>query len=399
MEQAASHIRSINISPDACLLEADVQIGPEKHHIYFRSNDVPLTGNVEAFLAAAILPAMKVGGTLVAEGKANRRFLDALDTIIAIYRTWVSSLQRLEIRGVLPARARASQEGRVGTFFSGGVDSFYTFLKHRDEITDLIYVHGFDMSLENHPLRKRISSLIHEIGSSFGKRVIEVETNLRSFLDAYFRLREAWGPLTHGVVLSSVGHVLFPFFKRIFIAATHTYNDLFPWGSHPLLDPLWSTETLEFIHDGGEATRIDKVALLSKFDIALKSLQVCRSPRSQRAYNCGLCEKCLRTMINLHVVGALDRCTAFNTRLHLKRIAKIVVLDTSTRAFVRENLRALEKSKSDLRLYKALRKILNRPRWQAIFINWLRHKGRQLKRFANKHLHINQGYLSKYQRL
>jgi hypothetical protein len=258
-------------------------------------------------------------------------------------------------------------------------------LKHRDDITDLIYIHGFSLFVENGAIRRRISKTIRYIGSSFGKNIIEVKTNLYRFLYSYFR--RDWGTLTHGVVLFSIGHALASFFKRIYIPSCHTYDDIAPWGSHPLLDPLWSTEALEFIHDGCEATRIDKAALLSKFDIALQSLQVCFYPHAEGAYNCGLCEKCLRTMINLQVVGALDRCAAFDACLDSKRVAKLVILDADTLPYVEENLKGLENSQGNRRLRKALRRILNRPRWQSLTINWLRHKGRQLKRFSQKHLH------------
>jgi hypothetical protein len=387
----ASRLNSIVTSPDAHSLEADVQIGSDSHHIYFRSTDIPLTANVEAFLSAALLPAMKAGGTLAATETVSKRFLSASETIMDIFCFWYPALQRVEISGVQPVRAGAPRELRVGAFFSGGVDSFYTFLKHRDEITDLIYVHGFDTPpLNDYLLRQRISSQIHEIGSIFGKRVIEVETNLRSFLNDHFKLRDTWGPLTHLTVLASVGHVLFPFFKRIFIASTHSYNDLFPWGSHPLLDPLWSTETLEFIHDGCESTRVEKAALIAKFDTALKSLQVCQYPRSQGAYNCGVCEKCLITMINLHLAGALEHCTAFDKRLDIKRVGKLIILESSPLAHVRENLRALGKRKRDRTLDKALRKILNRPQWRSTSISWLGHKRRQVQRLANKHLCLDQ---------
>ena len=40
-----------------------------------------------------------------------------------------------------------------------------------------------------------------------------------------------------------------------------TYAHLGPLGSHPLLDPLWSSEDVELVHDGCEATRLDKLAL------------------------------------------------------------------------------------------------------------------------------------------
>ena len=37
--------------------------------------------------------------------------------------------------------------------------------------------------------------------------------------------------------------------------ASHTYADPLPWASHPLVDPLWSTESLQFCHHGAEALR------------------------------------------------------------------------------------------------------------------------------------------------
>lgn len=383
MSAEASTITPIGTS-DAGLIEVELRIGSKNHRVYFRSGDMILTGNMEAFLALALLPSMKEGGVLAADGNASRRFLDAIRTILDIYCAWNPALHRVEIRNVVPVIRDNPKENRVGTFFTGGVDSFYTLIKHRDEITDLIFVHGFDVLLENHALRKQTSDMIHRIASSWGKRVIEVETNLRSFLDSHFRL--SWGTLTFGVGLVSVGHLLFPFFKKLYIPGSYTYADLMPWGSHPLLDPLWSTEMLEFVHDGCEAKRIDKVALLSENDIALQSLRVCFL-NLNGAYNCGQCEKCLRTMINLHTVGALDRCTTFDTRLDIKRVSRLI-LDDSTRIFIKENQRALENRKGDVKLYKALCKILNRPPWQAHAITKFRRIKARLKRFASKSLHI-----------
>jgi hypothetical protein len=39
-------------------------------------------------------------------------------------------------------------------------------------------------------------------------------------------------------------------FSKVLIAATNSYAELTPWGTHQLLDPLWSTELMEFEHDG-----------------------------------------------------------------------------------------------------------------------------------------------------
>ena len=382
MSIPVSQVKSTHTSSDGSFIEAELQIGSKNHTVYFQSNDIILTGNMEAFLALALLPAMMNGGALIADGKVSQRFLGALQTILDIYSTWEPSLHRVEIKNVTPVIRDGPRERRVGTFFSGGVDSLYTFLKHRDEITDLIFVSGFDIPLEDNPLRKRTSEIIRQIGSSFGKRVLEVETNHRSFLFSYFRRQ--WVRLAHGAGLVSVGHLLSPFFKRIYVPASHTYAHLIPLGSHPILDPLWSTETLEFVHDGCEANRIDKITLLSQFEIALQCLRVCFLPRSQGAYNCGQCEKCMRTMINLYAAGALDRCTAFNTRLNIKEISRLIISDESTRLFVRENLEALENRQDDQKLYRTLLKISNRPQWQARIIKKSRHIKRRLKRSASK---------------
>lgn len=57
---------------------------------------------------------------------------------------------------------------------------------------------------------------------------------------------------------------------------------------------------------------------LAHAPVALASLRVCVR-RSER--NCGRCEKCLRTMVELHLAGALDSCTEFEQPLDLAAVA------------------------------------------------------------------------------
>jgi hypothetical protein len=281
------------------------------------------------------------GGQLIAEGEVSQKFLSALATIQDIYCVWDASLHRTEIENVIPIPRTSSTENRVGVFFSGGVDSFYTFLKHQDEITDLIFVHGLDIRLNDTILREKASNKIREVALKFGKNFIEIETNIREILDSYVD----WY-LAHGAALAAIGHLLFPTFRRIYIASTHTYANLHPCGTHPVLDHLWSSESLEFVHDGCEATRVKKVSLISRYEIALQSLRVCwKNPNS--SYNCGRCEKCLRTMINLKVNNA--HCTTFDNELDLKRVSKITADNENIRLLIliRENMDALEKSQGN----------------------------------------------------
>lgn len=363
------------------LIETNFKIRDKLFTVYFKSNDnMLLHGNNESFLVCALLPAMKTcGGQIHCEGEVSAKFLSALPTIQDIYSVWEPSFDRVEIIGTTPIKTPSVSQNRVGAFFTGGVDSFYTFLKHQDEITDLIFVHGLDIQLDDTVLREKTSEMIHKVASEFGKNVIEIETNIRELLNYYVD----WGKLGHGPALAVIGHLLSPTLHRIYIPSSYTYANLFPWGSHPILDPLWSSDSLEFIHDGCEATRVQKVALIAKHEIALHSLRVCwTNPDS--LYNCGKCEKCIRTMINLKINNALAQCTTFNEELDIKQIKTLVAHDVGTRAFIKENLNVLEKNQTDKELIKALKYVLNKP--ETPYLKRFRRKIRaEIKEWISAH--------------
>ena len=340
-------------------IEFECRIKEKKYRIFFRCKEAVLAGNQESLLASAILPCMKTGeADLVVDGEVSRAFLASLSTIQDIYCAWDESLRRVSVKKAIALMRPPSTRNRVGVFFSGGLDSLYTFIKHQEEITDLIFVHGLDVKLSDTSLLGKTSNKIRKFASAFGVNVIEIETNIRELLDPYVD----WLFLGHGAALAAIGHLLYPDFHRLYIAASNTYADLYPCGTHPVLDHLWSSEALEFVHDGCEASRVEKAALISKYDIALHTLRVCwENPNS--AYNCGRCEKCLRTMINLKVNDALDRCTTFDCGLDLKRVSKIDIKNINTRRMVEQNLEKLENRQDNEELRKALQKALNRQHW------------------------------------
>lgn len=353
-----------------------IRMGGQEHGVFYQSRDIRLTPTLDACLCLTLLPAMSQGAAVQARGPVSPRLLAASERIMDVVCGWQPSLHRVRIEGAVP-RTAAAGGPRVGTFFSGGLDSFYTLLKHRDEITDLIHIYGFQRQPSDIALRQRTSELVRRVGVELGKNVIEVESNYRSFLQPYV----SHTLLAHGASLATVGHLLGPDFHRIYIAATYHRDDLFPWGSHPDLDPLWSTESLDVVHDGCEATRVDKARLVAQSDIALQSLRVCHhNPREN--LNCGECEKCIRTMINLAAVGALERCRTFAKPLDIDRVKQLLAKTHGVEVFLTENLRALDESQAHPELAAAVRAVLNRPRWQMQTIATGRRIGRELMRIA-----------------
>ena len=113
-------------------IEIEIQGQDKNHHIYFKNSDsTVLSENLESFLACALLPAMKNGEKEIkVQGEVSQKFLSSLSVIQDIYTTWDTSLHRVKILDAVPVKKDNLIQDRVGMFFSGGLDSFYTLLKH-----------------------------------------------------------------------------------------------------------------------------------------------------------------------------------------------------------------------------------------------------------------------------
>ena len=72
-----------------------------------------------------------------------------------------------------------------------------------------------------------------------------------------------------------------PEYERLYVAGAGVPADRDPFGSHPDLDPNWSTEILEFVHEA-EVDKIEKCRLIGQYEVALQTLHVClRFPRER----------------------------------------------------------------------------------------------------------------------
>jgi hypothetical protein len=256
--------------------------------------DLELVPRPEVFLAPALFEAMVRGVPVQIEDgpPVSKRLLHSLVEIQSILNCWNKDLN------IVPIHAQASEDypatDHVACCFSGGIDSSYTYSRHRDAITHLLLVQGFasgrggpDDWHENIEARWRFAE-------SENKSLIAVHTNVMRFLSA----RNLSILLTHGAVLGGLGAGLG--LKQLLIPASYTFSNLMPWGSHPMLDPLWSTETMTVVHHGADASRIEKTAYIAKHQYMLDQLQVCWYAGGR---NCGACGKCMRTALALYLLG------------------------------------------------------------------------------------------------
>ena len=240
-------------------------------------------------------------------------------------------------------------------FFSGGVDSFYTLQKHRNEITHLIFVSGFDVPLHRSALRQLITRELRRTAEEIELPLIEVETNLREFSDS------SSFSLGRPARCRSCGGrpFLSPSFDKIYIPSSYALPFLFPYGSHPGLDPMWGSKSLKLVHDGIEATRFDKIGALGSWDIAVRHLRVCWQ-LVEGQYNCCRCRKCLWTMALLRAHGVLERAASFPLALDLRTLSEQGADATEHTYRLIQALAKVEQRGDDPALVEALRNALNR---------------------------------------
>ncbi|MCP4846405.1 MAG: hypothetical protein GY899_00465 [Verrucomicrobiaceae bacterium] len=210
-------------------------------------------------------------------------------------------------------QGKSEKAAGVGCFFSGGVDSFYSLMRHKDVITHLIFIHGFDVPLHKEKSRKVSLSGVYRVAEALGMEVIEVSTDIR-----YFGDQLAWWGFYGIPVLVASAHLLSGVLGKIYLPATLDYAQLKPDVTHPYVDPMWSTNELEIVHDGACADRAQKCEAIAHWDLALEHLRVCWELEGE--LNCGGCEKCIRTQISFDVLGRLDKCSSFSGDYEPERI-------------------------------------------------------------------------------
>lgn len=282
-----------------------------------------LSGTGDSFVPALLLPAMALGEDLEVEATLSARLLAGAATAIDIYKAWRPRVSRVQVAG----RSESPQTGAgvgVGLNFTCGVDSFYSLLKsdrandrRAPPVTHLVFTHNFELEPQDARSQAATGAMIERVARESGKRAVIVKSNLRQRVEPVAPL-----DMHQGAALASVALSLPGIWNRCLIASSWFYGNLKPWGTHPLLDPLWSTEAVELVHHGAEARRSDKVREISGSALALDHLRACWRPL-RGTVNCGHCDKCITTMVLLESEGALRRSRAFPQSLDVEKLRSL----------------------------------------------------------------------------
>jgi hypothetical protein len=300
-------------------------------------------------VAAALLPAMHLHEDLEIDGLVSARLLRRSDLVQSAYQAWDPSLRRCKVTvaGELPPGARSDG---VGCFFSRGVDSTFSAASERVEpgpLTCLIFCETLE-PIHDEPVRAEELRLAREAARLLQLPLVVASTNLRDLTENLID----WGDM-HGAGLAFIGLSLAGGTRHVVVPSTNGFAAIGPNGSSPLLDPLFSTETVEIEHDSIAHGRVGKVAWLARErpDL-LPYLKVCYS--ENRPDNCGRCGKCIFTMACLHAAGALELATGFPPEIDAETIRRRRFPTLDVRINCVELYRALGTSDADQALRSAI---------------------------------------------
>ena len=264
----------------------------EGQEIYFESA-AQLAPRIEAFVCPLLLPAMTRGLELDVQAPLSAAMLENLQRVRAIGRQWWPRLAGGEVKAPL-APGRSSAVGK-GLFFTGGIDSSFALCRLEGEVSNLVYVEGFDIKLADEPRLQRMRESLRRVADATSRQLTIVRTNLRDH--SLFKALD-W-ETAHGAALAAVAHTLGQWLGTMYVADSDVPP---PYGSHPDLDPLWSSDSMALTNFGSGQSRLQRAAAISQWPPMRGHLHVCWEKLAE-TLNCGCCKKCVLTRLELLAAG------------------------------------------------------------------------------------------------
>lgn len=269
--------------------------------------DYLVLDRVDAFVVGLIVFAMQINEEIVVDGPISNKLARNLTYYMHIMNMFYPYLHVIPLHfSKRDPLLKCPKGPGVGASFTAGVDSFCTlwdnFKKSEGDgnrITHLFNVYVGQRTcggVDGRTLLKRNRGTVEETAKRLNLELMVMDSNLDDYYKTRFSRRN--GPTIASCVL-----LLQKLFSVYYIPSALKYSDFVPEGSTPLADHLLSTEVLDFVFDGAQYGRLEKTKIISEWDVTHSLLTVCNYKFWEDRINCSVCEKCVRTMVTLDMLG------------------------------------------------------------------------------------------------
>jgi hypothetical protein len=155
----------------------------------------------------------------------------------------------------------------------------------------------------------KVQKELSDFATNENIRMVIIKTNARQIINEYnlgidyLPYNENWWEtVSHGLILTGItAPVLAGNIKTLYIASSYSKEFEGPNGSQLLKDISLKFGDIDVLLDMSEFTRTEKIKLYLKSNVSYcHYLRVCPSPKLKgKKFNCGSCEKCVRTIVAL----------------------------------------------------------------------------------------------------
>ena len=223
----------------------------------------PVAASSDAAVIASVLPSMATGESLQVDVPVSAALTVAIPQVQVVALSWWPEYFKPIAVSVAAVSKVPPVTDISGAFYSLGVDSSYTALT-APGLTHLLFMAGVEYPSPT--LDRGVEARVRDVAGALQKAVITGRTNLREVFPL------AWPEYYHGAGLASVA--VAAGLREGLISSAHAINHLFFWGSHRLLDPLWSTEATRIVHYD-DISRAEKTVIIGTNQTILSNLRVC----------------------------------------------------------------------------------------------------------------------------
>jgi hypothetical protein len=203
---------------------------------------------------------------------------------------------------------------RKASFFTGGIDSMATALKHRQESPLLIAIWGSEARVHQKKAWHQVSEAQIAAAKEMGLQRTVIASNYLEVLqywalDAYFpgRMQRSWYvEVAYGSIFLGLSAPLAwrEGVGAVYIASSYTAQSGPPDGSYPKLIEKTAWAGTRAVYDGGDEerhTKLERIIAEVRGSFPGLKFNVCTLGKDEG--NCNVCERCSRTIAGLALLG------------------------------------------------------------------------------------------------
>lgn len=284
-----------------------------------------------------LLPIAWITNSILIVPELDKDFLDTIPQIKLGYQrmfpnvAWGGDVLVQRVVPNLPVT-----QVRSAAFFSGGVDSWCTLMRHMDESPDLIAIWGSDVPWDNESGWHELRDSLRETADDLLLPLITVRSTFRRTIyeDCLTWTFEKalednwWHGVQHGIAI--ISHAAPSNYLRgvstQYIAASHCPEDgVVKCASDPSIDNFVRFGGCRVVHDA-YISRQEKIRYIldyCKRHSQKAKLHVCWETDSGE--NCCRCEKCYRTIVGILIEGGDPADYGFpETKVNLKHMQQLL---------------------------------------------------------------------------